>query len=120
MGWLYLLGAVIFPPVFILWRPRSQASPVALRLRLAGAVAVVWLLTILWSARSSIYTGEMVETDALATPQETSVWSTDASSDTSLIMLLGWIPGLVYAGLLMLARKGLEQSRGAQVMERHG
>jgi len=118
MGWLYLLGALIFPPVFILWRPRSRVPPERLRLRIAGAVVVVWMLMILWSIRGTIAEGAAdVEVERSATTQETSTnWQAEASGETSLIMMLGWVPGLVYAGLLMLARKAMEPQE-AEVIE---
>lgn len=109
MGWLYLLGALVFPPVFILWRPRTRVPPARMRLRLAGGVVVVWLLVILWSVRGSISDEQLDETKSMEPTQELSIYSADAPSDSSLILLLGWIPGLVYSGLLMLARKGLER-----------
>lgn len=108
MGWVYLLGALLFPPVFILWRPRTRVAPARMRLRFAASLVVVWMLLMLWSVRGSIANTEITETQGMATSQESGVFATDASGETSLVVLLGWVPGLVYAGLLMLARKAFE------------
>jgi hypothetical protein len=157
MGWLYLLAALVFPPVFILWRPREPLGPRERRVRVAGAIVVVWMLTILWGLRGTIgatatddlrgevrdYTPSRQEelrqraaagpaasptavrpddpkpdapkedgrTNAADPDPDTDVsfdWSADAKGDAGLMLALGWVPGLVYAGLLMLARKAVE------------
>jgi hypothetical protein len=110
MDWLYLLGAFIFPIVFILWRPRLRVSPATMRVRFTASVVAVWLLIILWNTRGTIASGgEDVDVDRMGTTQEsTSSWEADAPTDSAVIVLLGWVPGLVYSGLLILARKGLE------------
>lgn len=137
MGWIYLLAAFAFPPVFILWRPRSVLSPRERRVRIAGSVVVVWMLMILWSLRGAErsadeygpegYGGGNVTSAVSTRPSATSrpvardeVGPTDqpveatptlsyaGPSDSGPILLLGWVPGLVYTGLLLLARKGLE------------
>ena len=108
MGWLYLLGALVFPPVFMLWRPRTPVVPARLRLRFAASVVVVWMLIMLWSVRSSITDGEVTESEGFSATDETSVFSAEAPAESTLILVLGWVPGLVYAGLLSLARKALE------------
>lgn len=46
-------------------------------------------------------------------------WSVNAPLDTGWMLLLGWIPGLAYAGLLFLARRGLEP-RETQLIEGYG
>ncbi|QOV90136.1 hypothetical protein [Humisphaera borealis] len=109
MGWLYLLGALVFPPVFILWRPRTPVPPARLKLRFAAAIVVVWMLLMLWSVRASFADDELIETAGLASTQESSAFSTEAPAESTLIVVLGWVPGLVYAGLLSLARKALER-----------
>ena len=152
MPWIYLLGALVFPPVFILWRPRERLSPQALRFRLAASVVTVWLLAILWSfggalradAKEGMDIDERNYSDPLlprpndrnvddpATPLPTTVparapkepgdpdeisdrkdqdiawgWTYEGPPDTALTLMLGWIPGLAYAGLLMLARRSM-------------
>ncbi len=108
MGWLYLVGALIFPPVFILWRPRTPVAPARMRLRFAAAIVVVWMLLMLWSIRESFGDEDVTETESMATTQESVLYTADAPSGSTLVVLLGWVPGLVYAGLLMLARKAIE------------
>ena len=36
-------------------------------------------------------------------------WSLDAPPDTGLMLMLGWVPGLFYAGLLFLGRTALQR-----------
>ena len=38
-------------------------------------------------------------------------WTVDAPLDTGWMLLLGWIPGLAYAGLLFLARRGMQRKQ---------
>jgi hypothetical protein len=187
MGWLYLLGALAFPPVFILWRPREPLAPRARRVRLAAAIVVVWMLTILWTQRGTLgadprdeLRGEMRdftpsrqeelrrraaaeeaagarddagdregprprersagEAGSASRPADPSAdvgpargneptdpdtdvsfnWSLDAPADAGLMLALGWVPGLVYAGLLMLARKAMEPPQATVVEDDAG
>src|SRR4051812_6607132 len=153
MPWIYLLGALAFPPVFILWRPRERLSPGALRFRLGASIVVVWMLAILWSLGSALNAGtkEGIEidernyTDPVLGPRQRDLtdenrnalpatlparppkepgdpdevsgkkdedidwgWSYEGPQDTRLTLTLGWIPGLMYAGLLLLARRSFE------------
>ncbi len=152
MPWIYLLGALVFPPVFILWRPRERLSPGALRFRLGASIVVVWMLAILWSLGSGLTAGpkegteidernysdplvgpEKKDRDAATSglpatlptrapkepgdPDEVSErkdqdidwnWSYEGPQDTRLTLTLGWIPGLAYAGLLLLARRSMQ------------
>ncbi|MDB5295417.1 MAG: hypothetical protein JWO31_1400, partial [Phycisphaerales bacterium] len=124
MGWIYLLAAVAFPPAFVLWRPRDPVPPGRLRVRVAAAVVVVWLVAILWAvqpvARSAgggsgggaadvpaANPTDGVPDDGSSTPPPD--LTADAGSDAPLIALFGWVPGLAYAGLLLLARKAIER-----------
>jgi hypothetical protein len=155
MLWIYLLGALVFPPVFILWRPRERLSPRAQRFRLAASVVVVWLLAILWSLGGALQAGpkegmdidernysdpllprpsdrgddgdpeaparlpttvparapkEPGDPDEISDKKDQDIawgWTYEGPPDTALTLMLGWIPGLAYAGLLMLARRSL-------------
>ena len=158
MGWLYLLGALVFPPAFLLWRPREPLSPRERRIRIAGSIVVVWMLTILWALRGSIgadakdeLRGEVHDftpsrqkdlgrrsdgaeattrpgdrasdgrTDA-APADDVDVaydWRGEATGYAGLMLALGWAPGLVYAGLLLLARKAIEPPQ-AEVVDDPG
>ena len=86
---------------------------------MAGAVVVVWLLAILWSVPGALAGSaqDEVYVEQRATTQQTGdtwqpdseTWLADAPIETSLALLLGWIPGAVYAGLLLLVRKAVEE-----------
>jgi hypothetical protein len=126
MPWLFLLAALLFPAVFLLWQPRAALTPRALRLRVAAAVVTVWMLMILWTVSPTLWgSGDMggVERDYTPpaapaaegrqadTPEKDVRYDhySHAPIDAGLVLMLGWVPGLVYAGLLVLARKGLER-----------
>ena len=112
MGWIYVVAALVFPPVFVLWRPREPVPPSRMKVRVAGAVVVVWMLLILWSMRG-VPTGAGSVAAPATSPagdrETVERWEVDAPSGAPLAMLLGWVPGLVYAGLLILARKSVER-----------
>lgn len=112
MGWLILLGALVFPAVFMLWQPRTRLRPGQLRVRVAGSVVAVWMLIMLWNVREAASRGEGNDyrVEKRTTTAETSEsWQVDANADMSLIVLFGWVPGLIYCGLLVFARKGMER-----------
>jgi hypothetical protein len=126
MPWLFLLAALLFPAVFILWQPRSPLAPKAMRLRVAAAVVTVWMLMILWTVRPTLSGSSDMEgvehdytppTAPAADGQPAEAPEKDvrydhfsqAPIDAGLVLMLAWVPGLVYAGLLVLARKGLER-----------
>ena len=118
MALLLLAGALIFPPAFILWRPRTPARPGVTKVRVAGAVVVVWMLSILWAvpgamtgqAGDDVYLEQRVTTKPATGPAESidETWLADAPPETSLALMLGWVPGAVYAGLLLLVRRAIE------------
>lgn len=144
MGWVYLLAALVLPPVFILWRPRTAMSPRERRVRIAGSVVVVWMVTILWYLRApadgefdadlppearaaqgaliaspAAAAGGPVTQPANGTPDPAArpggdaadlalTWSYDAPRYSGPVLMFGWVPGLVYTGLLLLARRAVE------------
>jgi hypothetical protein len=189
MLWILLAASLLLPPVIVLAPPWRTLAPREFRVRLAGAIIVVWMSAILWSlkapgAENAATNDPQVsqrnfsqKTDASPRPNNNSDgadiserpaqntrktpgrspaskpaavrkpiddgptrnglpttqpsnalqnggegsediawdWSIDAPLDTGWMLLLGWIPGLAYASLLFLARRGMQRKQAQLV-----
>ncbi|HEX8910877.1 MAG TPA: hypothetical protein VF796_00860 [Humisphaera sp.] len=121
MPLLYVLAALLFPAVFVLWRPLTRADARALRVRVAGATVVVWLLVILSVLRSpAVADSTRAPEDPPAEPTTHDApgdsphkWETESPPELAWALAVGWVPGLAYAGLLVFVRRLFEPPASA-------
>src|SRR4051812_40964793 len=103
----YLAAAAVVPPLVVL--PAARRTPALVTtLRATVAAVVVWAL--LMAAMLHVTQAENASYEArVAWGEEVTVDEalSDGTGDNAGVLMLGWVPGVAYAGLLWaLARRG--------------